>query len=377
MTSINKLIIAAAGSGKTTFVVEEALKKHSEKVLITTYTIANELEIRKRIISLNKSIPENITIQTWFSFLLQHGVRPFQGQLFDKCITGMVLVNSQSGVKYKTKQGIPVCFKEEEELEQHYFTSARKIYSDKLSKFVVRVNEKSHGSVIDRLSRIYSFIFVDEVQDLAGYDLEILNLLFQSSTDVLLVGDPRQVTYLTHNEKKYQKYSNGKIREFVSTECKKAKCEIDEKTLNVSHRNNQQICTFSGLLYPEFSSCDSAQKIVTGHDGIFFVRSREAQAYLSFYKPIQLRLNRDTKGVYPEYPVLNFGESKGLSFDRVLIYPTVDMLNWVLNRKTSLADKTKAQLYVAITRARYSVGIIYDYADDSLVEGIINFTFNI
>jgi ATP-dependent exoDNAse (exonuclease V) beta subunit len=62
----NKLIIAAAGSGKTTHLVNEALKIKNEKVLITTYTQANEVEIRKKIIEINKFIPENVTVQTWF-----------------------------------------------------------------------------------------------------------------------------------------------------------------------------------------------------------------------------------------------------------------------------------------------------------------------
>lgn len=35
-----------------------------------------------------------------------------------------------------------------------------------------------------------------------------------------MVGDPRQVTYHTHNEAKYKKYANGKIEEFIKTECK-------------------------------------------------------------------------------------------------------------------------------------------------------------
>ena len=44
----NKLIIAAAGSGKTTVLVKKALQIKDEKVLITTYTQANEAEIKKR-----------------------------------------------------------------------------------------------------------------------------------------------------------------------------------------------------------------------------------------------------------------------------------------------------------------------------------------
>ena len=128
----NKLIIAAAGSGKTTFLIDEALKKQDSKILITTYTEANETEIRKKIIEKNKCIPENITVQTWFSFLLEHGAKPYQGALYKKDIKGMLLVNERSGIKYKTKDGIPIYFRENDEFEKHYFTPGQRIYSDKL-----------------------------------------------------------------------------------------------------------------------------------------------------------------------------------------------------------------------------------------------------
>ena len=189
----NKLIVAAAGAGKTTFLVNEALKIKYERVLITTYTQANEAEIRKKIIEVNQCIPPNVIVQTWFSFLLQHGVRPFQGGLFEKEITGLILVNSQSGLKYYFK-GKPIYFSEEKEFERHYFSKEIKIYSDKISKFVFRCNEKSNGAVIERLCKIYSHVFIDEVQDLAGYDLELLKLLFKANSNTLLVGDPRQAT---------------------------------------------------------------------------------------------------------------------------------------------------------------------------------------
>ena len=96
MKNNDELIIAAAGSGKTTHIVNEALKQREGRVLITTYTEANEAEIRKRIIEKSKCIPENITVQTWFSFLLQHGARPYQGRVFEKDIRGLILVNKQS-----------------------------------------------------------------------------------------------------------------------------------------------------------------------------------------------------------------------------------------------------------------------------------------
>ncbi|WP_424769430.1 UvrD-helicase domain-containing protein [Paenibacillus sp. sgz302251] len=55
------------------------------------------------------------------------------------------------------------------------------------------------------MSKIFSHIFIDKIQDLAGYDLEIVKLLLKSRSNILFVGDPRQVTYLTHIERKYDR----------------------------------------------------------------------------------------------------------------------------------------------------------------------------
>lgn len=365
----NKLIIAAAGAGKTTFIVKEALKQKDNNVLITTYTQANEDEIRKKIIEINKCIPENIMVQTWFSFLLQHGVRPYQGCLFEKNVRGMFLTNKQSAVKYYTRRGIPVCYNEDDDLEKHYFTNTCEIYSDKLSKFVVKCNHKSDGAVIDRLSRIYSYIFIDEVQDLAGYDLELLKLLFGSDSNIHMVGDPRQVTYLTHNERKYAKYKDGRIKDFIQNECKKSNCEIDEETLNLSHRNNELICSFSSKLYPNFTPCTSNQQEVTKHDGVYLVKKQDVKKYLGAYNPVQLRdsVKRD---VDKSYKIINFGNSKGLSFDRVLIYPTEPFTNWIINNNYDLKPISRSKFYVAITRAKYSVGIVYDFDSSVEIEGV-------
>ncbi len=364
----NKLIIAAAGAGKTTFLVKEALKQKDSNVLITTYTQANEEELHNKIIEINKCIPENIRIQTWFSFLLQHGVKPYQGCLFEKNVTGMILVNQQSAVKY-CMRGIPVCYKEEEELEKHYFTNTFKIYSDKLSKFVFKCNHKSNGAVIDRLSRIYSHIFVDEVQDLAGYDLELLKLLFESDSNILMVGDPRQVTYLTHNESKFKKYRDGKIKEFLENECQKINYEIDEETLNISYRNNEQICVFSSKLYPNYKTCTSNQKEVTKHDGVFLVKKQDVEKYLETYNPVQLRYNINVE-VNKNYKTINLGNSKGLTFDRVLIYPTKEFIKWLVNNNSVLEPTSRSKFYVAITRAKYSVGIVYDFDSLIKIEGV-------
>lgn len=364
MSKINKLIIAAAGAGKTTYLIHEALKQDRE-VLITTYTEANESEIKKKFLEINGFIPKNVIIQTWFSMLLQHGVKPYQDYLTDKKINGMLLVNEQSGLKFRGK--FPVYYKEEE-VDKHYFSKEYKIYSDKLSKFVFKCNEKNKGVVFDRLSRIYDYIFIDEVQDLAGYDLELIKLLFQTNSNIVLVGDPRQTTYNTHWEKKNKQYQDGKIKEFIQNECKRITVEIDEISLNCSYRNNDLICQFSSKLFPDYLAPTSNQKDEVEHKGIFFIKESDVDFYLAQYQPLQLRVDRRKK-VNTYFPVMNFGESKGLGFDRVLIYPTKNILDFILKNK-NLDGTSRAKFYVAITRARYSVAFVYDFNNDEIFEDI-------
>lgn len=364
----NKLTIAAAGSGKTTFLVEEALIQKEGKILITTYTQANEAEIRKKIIEKNKCIPENVTVQTWFSFLLQHGVRPFQGVLFEKKIKGLILVNSQSGLKGYTKTKQPIYFGEEKEFEKHYFSNALKIYSDKLSKFVFRCNEKSNGNVIDRISRIYSHIFIDEVQDLAGYDLELLKLFFNCNSTTQLVGDPRQGTYSTNSAPKNKQFKKANIVNFFTDQIDNL--AKDDTSLMTNYRCNKSICDLSNKLFPNFQATTSGNNDTTEHSGVFLIKEQDIENYLQNFEPIQLRDSKRTN-VNENYRVMNFGEAKGLSFDRVLIYPTEPFIKWLKDNNSELAETSRSKLYVAITRARHSVAIICK--NNLTIDGISNY----
>lgn len=356
----NKLIIAAAGSGKTTYLIDEAIKNREKKVLITTYTQANEAEIRKKIIEKINYIPENITIQTWFSFLLKHGVRPYQGIIFDKRINGLILVNNKSAL-YVRKS----------ETEKYYFTKDIKIYSDKISEFVCAVNEKTNNAVINRISKVYSKIFIDEIQDLAGYDLELLKLLFSTNSEVLLVGDPRQGTYSTNSSSKNKQFKKAKVVNYFFQD-KSINIETDETSLLTNYRCNEPICNLSNNLFKNFVGAKSGNVLVSGHDGVFFVKEKDVEYYLQKYNPVQLRDSKK-KNVNENFIVMNFGEAKGLSFDRVLIYPTKPFTDWFINNESDLAETSRSKLYVAITRARYSVGIVITDKANLVVDGITNY----
>jgi len=355
---MNKLIIASAGSGKTRFVVNDAIDKASQgiSVLITTFTEACEQEIRDRIVEKVGCIPEKIFVQTWFSFLISHGVKPYQGSLFAFDVRGLFLVNGQSAL-----------YSKESDISKHYFTDRKYIYSDKLAKLTVKCNQASDGKVFDRISRCFKQIYVDEIQDLAGYDLEVLDCLFKSNADVLLVGDPRQATYATHNSRKNKKYVKSEIVNFF--EDSKLDIETDITSLTINHRCFGSICNLSNKLYPALPQATSGNNKVTGHDGIFALPVEHVSEYLSRFIPTQLRDSVKTP-VSDDFEVLNFGKSKGLTLDRVVIYPSAPMVGWLKNNDAELTQAARAKLYVALTRARHSVAIVLKASDLKKVNGI-------
>ncbi len=382
----NKLIIAAAGSGKTNYIIEQSIAilqdNPNARILITTYTIENAEEIRKRFLKLHSYVPKNITIQTYFSFLIQHGARPYKFSAFktDIVIEGMLPLDITKTVWGYTKE------------QKEFYLSGNKFYKDTISPFVLRCNEESDGAVIKRLEEIYTHIFIDEVQDLARHDLDFFKILLQSKMQILAVGDIRQNTYSTNGGNKNSGYKN--IKDFVEKECKDL-ITPDEDTLKLSHRNNQEICDFANKLYPSLKatpscSCLECKQGSDGHVGVFIIKASDKDAYLEKYKCTQLRYGKKTN-INTGYEVYNFGECKGMTRDRVLIYPTKTIIPYLNNGKLTKIDTIKKgkhkgtkqtvnafdipKFYVAITRARHSVCIVIDDkhfdSNNEFIEGII------
>lgn len=104
------------------------------------------------------------------------------------------------------------------------------------------------------------------------------------------------------------------------------------------------------------------------------LRTKQKNSVIKFLDTVIELMEKERENVKTEvnasYRVMNFGESKGLSFDRVLIYPTKPILKWLVDNHSELAPTSRSKLYVALTRARYSVAIIYDYADTLVINGV-------
>lgn len=347
MPSANKIIIAAAGSGKTTKIVANVLKKPSEKAAIVTYTLNNVSEIKRKFYEIHGSIPQDVTIIPWFSFLLRDFIRPYQNSVYERRIESIAFVNGQS------TRGIP-----KTNIARYYLHDGKNVYTDKISEFAEICNDRSGGLVIDRAAALYNHIYIDEIQDLAGYDLELLETLLKSSINTTLVGDHRQATFQTNYSNKNKQYSGAKIIDRFAEWAEQGYCSIEY--LQESFRCNQAICDLADSIYPDFPKTASQNADVTDHDGIFIVPNNRVGEYIEKYKPQVLRYDRRTK--CDGLAALNFGDSKGLTFDRVLIFPNRPIKKLIKAGDFSQATSA-AKLYVAITRARNSVAFVYDGRD--------------
>lgn len=335
----SKFVMACAGSRKTTSLVEEALKLRGARILITTYTNENVDQLTGFFVERVGSVPPHVTIQSWFSFLLRDGIRPYQLDMTKRGRVGTI--------DYVSKQ--PWSAKKSD-FDAYFLTRNNDVYGDHAAEFAYEADVRSGGLVVRRLEQMYTHLFIDEVQDMAGYDLDLIERLFKSELIVIAMGDPRQATFQTNKSIKNSKFKGANIGDWVKIKS----FPIEYRT--ECYRCHQSICDFADALYPAWQKSKSIDVADTGHDGIFHITRDEVATYMNDHKPVVLRYwnKTDTMGLQ----AYNIGSVKGRTFARVLIFPTQPMLKYL--NGGSLAEGSRPKFYVAITRARHSVAFVTD-----------------
>jgi DNA helicase-2/ATP-dependent DNA helicase PcrA len=223
-----------------------------------------------------------------------------------------------------------------------------------------------------RMSNIFSAIMIDEVQDTAAWDYEIISHLIKNdSIYIELCGDLRQKTYSTTPSSKYKKY-NGRIDLFMQDEVntsKKTYIEIDSSTLNVSHRFGDSIAEFANKIigddFPATRSCSCMEcrqrQLDFGYEtGVFYIRRSDVFSFVEMHDPLILTWN---KSHMPDVkkPTTTYSKSKGMTVDVCLVYPTKTITdNFLESSANKLAEQTRCKLYVAVTRARFISAIVVD-----------------
>jgi DNA helicase II / ATP-dependent DNA helicase PcrA len=363
------LLIASAGAGKTHRIAKEAceLTKDHKRILIITYTRSNQREIEHKCHTFGGAKQGKIEVKGWYSFLLEDVIRPYQKIFFDKRIESIHFNSSNPH-----KRGNSNVYGTAEEFDgvsvnhKHYLTSnCTKAHTEFLSKLAARIIKvKGEGSV-KRINDLYDYIFIDEVQDLAGWDYDLLHPLFRSTIPVICVGDFRQTIYDTTSNPKKPNLSNDKLSVFK-------KLKFKQEEMAVSRRCIQSICDYADAIhhasnFPQTKSLvDNISEEFTEHLGVFAIPSSMVDEYINHFMPVILRDSKISAKHLNIIPVekINFGQSKGLSYNRTLIVPTKNIESYLLGNNSAFGklktDKAINRFYVAVTRARYSVGFIID-----------------
>lgn len=352
----NRLTLAVAGSRKTQGLVEACKAADpTERILVLTYTSTNQHELAARLDRLAGDHP-HIEVAGWFSFLLQNFVHPFlplqfpgrRVEGFDFDSPPQTYAAAGSWQRYVNEKG-----------------EVRRVH---LPELAVQINQAGDGVCVNRLERVYDRIMIDEVQDLCGYDLEVLHLLMGSTVNLEMVGDIRQAVLATNGrEAKHKQYMYMKIWKWFLAQAKAGRLVIEQR--RETWRCAPEIAAFADSLFgPEwgFEQTISLNTTRTDHDGIFLIAPEHVDEYNDRHHPILLRHSKVSGRQFDHLECLNFGKAKGLQRPRVLIYPTADICKLITAGK-KLGDQQAANLYVAVTRAEHSVGFIIKPRKDTAV----------
>jgi hypothetical protein len=329
------LILAVAGSGKTTLIVDKL--NLEERFLLVTYTINNTRNLKEAIVTKFGYLPDNINLFSYYNFLYSFCFRPFLG--------------------YKLKaKGIfwdftPV-FTNRLPLSNisRYMTKGKLLYHNRIAKLLEQENVLD--DINERLSKYYDHILIDEIQDFAGHDFNLLKNICQSETEIILVGDFYQHTFDTSRDgntnanlhSDYDKYQ--KIFE-------KAKIIPDTEYLNKSYRCTKSVCQFItdqiGIDIQSHKEIDS--------NVIYLEDKEEIETLFNDNNIIKLFYRENYK--YDCYS-RNWGDCKGENHynDVCVVLNKTTLTHYTKGKLSELKPVSKNKLYVACSRANNNLYLI-------------------
>jgi len=328
-----KVILAVAGSGKTTYIIDQLnLEKNA---LIITYTNNNYNNLKQSIIRKFGFLPTNIKLYTYFNFLYNFCYKPFAHVKIKA--KGLNFNNDFN--QYSKKNQL-----------RHYQDSFKRLYNARLSKLLIElelVNE-----INERIAKYFNNFFIDEIQDFGGNDFNFLKEISKANVNYLLVGDYFQHTYDTSRDGNINKNLHTNLQKYVN-EFVKMGFKIDSQTLIKSWRCSPTICNYIstklGITIESNRTCKT--------DIITISTLEEAERILNNNNIIKLFYQKHQ--IYNCYS-RNWGDSKGEDkyYDVCIVLNKTTFKLFLENRLNDLATMTKNKLYVAITRTKNNLFFI-------------------
>lgn len=323
-----RLILAVAGAGKTSFIIDSLRK--DKKSIILTYSDNNYENIREKIIEKFNGIPQNIYLTTYFNFLYSFCYKPFLHYRV-----------KARGYNFEHPPDDTAYLKRED--PRYYIDNYRRLYHNRLAKLidVMKVNK----NIIDRLEKYFDELYIDEVQDFAGHDFNLLLDLSKSNIKIMFVGDFYQYTFDTSRDGNVNKNLHKDYKKYTQR-FSKLNFKIDKSTLIKSYRCSRSLCLFinnkMGINIESHKDNKTLVELLEEKNKIEDIIQDDKIPKLFFW-------NSKKYNCFS----MNWGESKGIdNFKDVCVI--LNKSTYQLFKKDKLIDmnpKSKNKLYVACTRA--------------------------
>lgn len=188
------IVVAGAGAGKTTSMAEVVLQRleeiNKEKIVyVVTYTNAARDRIREKVIEKNGSIPKQLHIETYHSFLIQEFIFPFHHLLYETQYLKASLIKLPTEPAYRTSKLKELSTNQEVHVEKVTEVAKWIIHGKSADRKKVKVKRMRILSIV---SNYLDSIFIDEAQDMDTHLKQIINTLYTNEFNLVLVGDPKQ-----------------------------------------------------------------------------------------------------------------------------------------------------------------------------------------
>lgn len=338
-----RVIFAVAGSGKTTHLIKSL--NLEQRALIITYTENNHKHLRNSIIKKFGSLPKNISLMTYFTFL--HGFC-FRSHM------QMQMGTRSLSFRRPPQRSYPLTD------PRRFRDSSGRLYHNRLAK-LIETKGLLHP-VKARNERFYDAVYVDEVQDFAGHDFNLLLAVSAANADMLFVGDFYQHTFDTSRDGSVNSTLHDDITRYEKR-FKDAKITVDKVTLSKSWQCGVTVCDFIRVQLQ--INMDAHEERIT--DIVNVETQAHADELHSNHNVVKLFYEQHHKyGCYSQ----NWGASKGKDhYNDVCVilgakawkqYQEGKLHESVAKTKTKNKNKNKNKLYVAFSRAHGSVYVAPD-----------------
>ena len=329
-----ELILAVAGSGKTSYIIDKLdLEKQN---LVITYTINNLNNLKVRIIKKWGYLPNNIRLFSYFTFIYSFCYKPYLHKKYSS--KGIRFTHNQS--RYAKNQ-------------DRYIDDGMRLYSNRISKLLEAENVLP--DIEKRLSKYFDQILIDEVQDFAGHDFNFLESIIKADSDIVMTGDFYQHTFDTSRDgnvnanlhKNYENYIN-RITKFGITP--------NTEALKQSYRCSPDVCKFiSDNLGIEIKShrADELTSIV------FIENESDADDIYHNNEIVKLFFKEHYKY---KCSSRNWGGCKGEDqyTDVCVVLNATSLIKYKSGSLSELPAQSKNKLYVALSRARGDLYLVPD-----------------